>query len=520
MGAPLLLNAWPRSLLDAFSSPSPCFVDSDRNSGKVLSLDTINPNLREMEYAVRGAVPIRAGEISAEIAEAKAKGLANPYNFSAVLPCNIGNPQAVGQKPITFYRQVLSLVDSPSLLEYAKSHKRQLRQALPSDVIQRADELSQAIGGGTGAYSHSQGVEMIRKDVCSFIDERDNVDVPCRPEDLYLLNGASAGIQSILTAIITGPQDAVLTPIPQYPIYSAVIKLLGGRQIGYYLDEAGNWGLSLEELQRSYDDAVAQGLKPKALVLINPGNPTGQVLSSEQMQQAIRFCEENKLVLLADEVYQENVYAEGAEFISARRAYYEMGSDIELVSFHSTSKGIIGECGRRGGYMEVLGFDPEVVAQIYKLQSSQLCPNLDGQVMTDLMVRPPQKGEPSYALFEQERSGIFGGLRRKAKVLVERLNQIDGISSTVAAGAMYAFVSMELPAKAIEAAREQGMAPDLMYCLSLLESTGIITVQGSGFGQVDGTYHFRTTFLPPEDRLYEALDAFKAHHEAFMAKYA
>ena len=122
----------------------------------------------------------------------------------------------------------------------------------------------------------------------------------------------------------------------------------------------------------------------RALVLINPGNPTGQVLSPEAVQDVCKFCKKHGLVLLADEVYQENVYHPTKTFTSAKKAAFDAGvlGEFELVSFHSTSKGIWGECGRRGGYMELQGFDADVAAQIYKLASSGLCSGLPGQVMT------------------------------------------------------------------------------------------------------------------------------------------
>jgi len=111
-------------------------------------------------------------------------------------------------------------------------------------------------------------------------------------------------------------------------------------------------------------------------ILINPGNPTGQVLSRENLHDVVKFCAERKLVLLADEVYMSNVYADDAEFVSAKRAAFETGllekDAIELVSFHSVSKGVFGECGRRGGYMELVGIDKSVKDQIYKLASSTL----------------------------------------------------------------------------------------------------------------------------------------------------
>ena len=252
----------------------------------------------------------------------------------------------------------MALVDLPSEVGIDNPNCQTL---FPQDAIDRARELKAMMGGsGTGAYSHSQGVPGIRSDVASFCSSRDSV--PCDPDDIFLTNGASAGISHILTTCISGPEDGVMIPIPQYPIYSATLALLGGRQVGYALDEGNRWEANVEELERSLAEAKAQGTTVKAFVLINPGNPTGQVLSRKAVGEIVKFCFKHGLVLLADEVYQENVYCDGKEFTSCKKAAAEEGilGEVEIASFHSTSKGIFGECGRRGGYMELTGFDKEV----------------------------------------------------------------------------------------------------------------------------------------------------------------
>ena len=138
-----------------------------------------------------------------------------------------------------------------------------------------------------------------------------------------------------------------------------------GPDLGYYLDENAGWTLTEAELHRAITKARKDGANPKAMVVINPGNPTGQCMGETDLQMIVRFCERERLVLLADEVYQENVYADTKSFVSLKKVVRGMGptfDKFELVSFHSTSKGIIGECGRRGGYMELVGIDPAVQA--------------------------------------------------------------------------------------------------------------------------------------------------------------
>jgi len=318
--------------------------------------------------------------------------------------------------------------------------------------------------------------------------------------------------------------SGVMIPIPQYPIYSASLDLLNGKKVGYFLDERKNWDLNMQELERSLLEARKNGVNVVGFVLINPGNPTGQVLSKRAVQDVLRFCSRHKLVLLADEVYQENVYDDEAKFYSAKRAAFDTGllqrEEIELVSFHSTSKGVFGECGRRGGYMEVVGFDPIVVDHLYKLASSSLCSTVSGQIMTALMCRGPAVGDESYQSHEGEKMQIFQSLKRRAKIVGNGLNKIPGFSCQPAQGAMYVFPRVELPDAAVKDAHAKGIAPDTVYAISLLERTGICVVPASGFGQEAGRFGFRTTFLPSETEMARAVELIRQHHEEFCSRYA
>lgn len=216
------------------------------------------------------------------------------------------------------------------------------------------------------------------------------------------------------------------------------------------------------------------------MAMINPGNPSGNVMTHCDIQVITEFCSDHGIVLLADEVYQANVYADGAEFVSAKKVALDCGQkDLQLVSFHSTSKGLLGECGRRGGYMEMHHIDPYVKTQIYKLASVDLCAGVAGQIMTSMMVRPPSPEDESYGLFQEETERIYNGLKERSEKLVEGLNKIPGITCVPAEGAMYAFPRIEIPEKAVEAAKEMGTTPDNLYALSLLEETGICVVPAS-----------------------------------------
>ncbi|XP_035611069.2 alanine aminotransferase 2-like isoform X1 [Oncorhynchus keta] len=478
---------------------------------RVLNVDTMNPNVKRIENAVRGPIVQRAVQIENELKE----GVKKP--FTEVIKANIGDAHAMGQKPITFFRQVIALCVYPDLLEDDK---------FPEDAKNRARRILQACGGGSlGAYSASSGIEVIRQDVAKYIEKRDS-GIPSNPDDIYLSTGASDAIVTMLKLLTSGEgktRTGVMISIPQYPLYSASLAVLAAVQISYYLDEDKCWSLDIGELRRSVK-AAREHCNPRALCIINPGNPTGQVQNRQSIEDVIRFAAEEHLFLMADEVYQDNVYMEGCQFHSFKKVLFEMGPEyssvVELASFHSTSKCYMGECGFRGGYMEVINMDPEVKLQLTKLVSVQLCPSIPGQVLLDLVVNPPQPDEPSYATFIKERTANLHILSEKAKMTEQVLNTVPGIHCNPVQGAMYTFPRLTLPEKAINAAKEQEQAPDIFYCMKLLEEMGICLVPGSGFGQRDGTYHFRMTILPATEKLKIVLEKIREFHKRFTEEFS
>ena len=524
LGALLLVLACERTIT-AESSVAP------QKQQRQLTLESMSQSLRKMEYAVRGKVVIAADQINDELQGISPK--TKDYPFDHMVYTNIGNPQSVGQKPLTWPRQVLALTDLP---DAAGIDHPDAPKLFPPDAIQRAREIKQALRdghGSTGAYTHSKGVKAFRDDVAAFIQQRDD-GVPADSQHIFLTNGASSGITMILHALIAHANCGVMIPIPQYPIYSATIDLLNGRKVGYYLDEQNGWALDMAELERAFHQAVQDGIHVAALVLINPGNPTGQVLSRQNLHDVCRFCVQHRLVLLADEVYQDNVYDNNNNnnnnhaFVSCKRAAHEVGlldhhrqhQQLELVSFHSVSKGVFGECGRRGGYMELSNIDPAVVDQLYKLASSSLCSAVPGQIMVSLMVRGPAPEDASYHSHEAEKRAIFESLQRRAQAVSDGFNGIPGFTCQPAAGSMYCFPAVQMPEGAIrQAEREEGVSADTLYCLSLLQATGIVVVPASGFGQREGRYGFRSTFLPSEQEMERVVELIGKHYASFCEKY-
>jgi alanine transaminase len=135
------------------------------------------------------------------------------------------------------------------------------------------------------------------------------------------------------------------------------------------------------------------------------------------------------------------------------------------------------------------------------------------------VVNPPKPGEPSYELFLKEKTAVLESLKLRAEMVAKTFNSIEGFSCNPVQGAMYAFPQIQLPAKAIEAAKKVGQTPDTFYAFQLLEQTGICIVPGSGFGQRPGSFHFRTTILPQPEKLKEMLSLFEKFHKEFMAQY-
>ena len=182
----------------------------------MITINNLNPNLLKAQYAVRGPIVLKAQEL-----EKKGK---------KIIYCNIGNPQALKQKPLTYIRQVISLLEYPDLLNNSDAGK-----IYPKDIIEKAKSMLHNLPHGTGAYTQSAGIPFIRQAIAEFITKRDGI--PADVEHIVLTDGASKGVQSVIMALLKNSNDGFMIPIPQYPLYSATIALYGGKQIGYFLDE-------------------------------------------------------------------------------------------------------------------------------------------------------------------------------------------------------------------------------------------------------------------------------------------
>ncbi|CAL9730147.1 hypothetical protein MOUN0_I07712 [Monosporozyma unispora] len=480
-----------------------------------LSLDDLNKNIIDAEYAIRGPIPTKAEELEFQL---NTSAVNKDLPFNNVVYASIGNPQQLDQKPLTFSRQVISILQYPDLI---KQREVLISSGLYNDdAFDRANRLFSQIGKSIGAYSGTQGIYGIRETVARFISKRDGF--PSDPNDIFLTDGASKAATYLLSILCQNKSTGVLIPIPQYPLYTASITMYNATMLPYYLDEETNWSTNAEEIEKTVVESIANGVIPRVIVVINPGNPTGAVLSFDTIAKIFKIAAKYGIVVLADEVYQNNIYYKDVEFHSMKKVLRTLQRDhqgyenVQLASLHSTSKGVFGECGQRGGYMEITGFTDEVRQVITKLASISICSVVTGQALVDLMVDPPQPGEDSYELDKNERLTIHNNMKERGFLLYETFSKLEGIQCQKPQGAMYLFPALLLPQKALEEAKRLNLLPDEFYCLRLLETTGICTVPGSGFGQAEGTWHVRTTFLAPGTQWIKDWETF---HKRFYDQY-
>jgi alanine transaminase len=487
-----------------------------------LTVATMSKRALSAEYAVRGKIAVRANEIEAQLA--KGPAATEKFNFSTLIKLNTGNPQNHEQKAWSFPHQVCALLEAPELIDSGAA-----ASVFPPDVIERAKYIQKHTAGQLGGYTGTKGFNFIRTAIADFIEARDNasygkalpkIDI----ENIFLSNGASGAVTPLMTALVGSEADGIMIPIPQYPLYTAQLALLGGTVVPYYLDEAKAWSFTVAELEKAYGTACDNGVAPRAFVLINPGNPTGQVLDRKVLEEIVEWAHKRKIMIISDEVYQENIYAPGKKFCSMREVVLtapgNIANEVQLASLHTVSKGMIGECGRRGGYMELLNVPADARAQVEKLLALQLSPNNWGQLMTYFMVARPQPGDASHAAFQVEYDTIFSGLKERATLLVESLNALPGITCNEIEGALYAFPSLNLPDKYKKQAAAKGEAADFAWCMGLLEEQGVVTVPGSGFRQAEGTNHVRLTILPPKHEMADVTTRIATYHKKLMAEYS
>ncbi|HTO01181.1 MAG TPA: pyridoxal phosphate-dependent aminotransferase [Microthrixaceae bacterium] len=322
-------------------------------------------------------------------------------------------------------------------------------------------------------YSESRGILSARRAVASryqVIPDFPEIDV----DDIYLGNGVSELIIMTMQALLDDG-DEVLIPAPDYPLWTAAVSLAGGTPVHYLTDESDGWNPDIEDLASKVTS------RTKALVVINPNNPTGAVYDHDVLKQLVAVAREHELLLLADEIYDRIVYDDAEHTCLATLA-----PDLLCLTFNGLSK-TYRVAGYRSGWVAVTGprsHATSFLEGIDLLASSRLCPNVPGQHAVQAALSGHQSIE------ELIRPG--GRLHTQRKVAVDGLNSIPGVSCVEPKGALYVFPKLDPEVHEIH--------DDSQFVLDLLLQEKILVVQGTGFNW-PLTTHFRIVTLPSVDDL-------------------
>jgi alanine-synthesizing transaminase len=294
-------------------------------------------------------------------------------------------------------------------------------------------------------------------------------------QDVFVTSGVSETVDLCLAALLN-PGEDILTPCPDYPLYSAVLAKLGLPLNAYYLNEEDGWQPDLEDIKRKITS------RTRGIVLINPNNPTGSVCTRKMLEEIAELARRNNLVILADEIYDKLILDDDEPVAMAAVA-----PDVPVVTFGGLSKNYLAP-GWRIGWGVVSGDAAAVKPYnegIQKLLRARLCANHPEQYA----IKPALEG-PQDHLIEVRRK-----LRSRRDLTVKTCNSTPRISCVSPRGAFYAFPRIDIP---------EG---DDVFVRELILQKHVMVVHGSGFGQKPGTKHFRIVFLPDEKTLAQAYAA-------------
>lgn len=314
-----------------------------------------------------------------------------------------------------------------------------------------------------------------------------------------------------------GVPTGVLTPVPGRHTLPMLLDEAGVSLEPYMLNKDQGWAVDMNELYRAVTNARSH-CQPKAIFISNPGVPTGHVQGRKSIQEVIRFAAAEGLLLLVDEVYQDYVFEDGAKHISYKKILFEMGpvysDEVQMVSFHSISS--LGECGLRGGYMELVNLDPGVKHFVDTMLCTDISTPVMGQLALDLMINPPKPGDSSYHTYIKEKVDVKDTLQWNCKKACEVLNSLPGVSCQPAMGGIYLFYCVTFPAEIMNQAKELQMEAELLYCEQLMQEQAVLIGPGCTHGPPSRNHHFRLCILVPSDILEEALRRIQKFHHYLM----
>lgn len=331
------------------------------------------------------------------------------------------------------------------------------------------------LSAATG-YSDSKGLFSARKAIMQECQRLNipNIDI----DDIYLGNGVSELITMAMQALLNDG-DEVLVPAPDYPLWTAAVSLSGGTAVHYLCDEQADWFPDITDIESKVNNNT------RALVIINPNNPTGSVYSREILLQLIDLCRKHDLILFADEIYSKIVYDDAVHIPAA-----SLCDDVFIVSFNGLSKSYR-LAGFRSGWMMLSGPKCEAKSYIEGLEiltNMRLCANVPAQFAVQTALGGYQ------SINELILPG--GRLKQQRDTAWELLTQIPGVTCAKPRGAIYMFPKLDSEVFKID--------DDVALILDILEQEKILLVQGSAFN-IEDTHHLRLVFLPRVDELIPAI---------------
>lgn len=337
-----------------------------------------------------------------------------------------------------------------------------------------------------GGYSDSKGIYSARKAVMNYAQERGISGVGI--EDIYIGNGASELILLGMNALLNDG-DEVLVPAPDYPLWTAAVALSGGKPVHYLCDENNEWLPDLSDIRAKITPNT------KALVVINPNNPTGAVYPESMLLELLQIAREHQLIVFADEIYDKTLY-DGV----THTAMASLADDVFCISLGGLSKNYRA-CGYRAGWMILSGAREHAKDYIDGLNivtSMRLCANVPAQYAIQTALGGKQSIEQLVA--------ADGRLTRQRDLAWQRLTAIPGVSCVKPKGALYLFPKFDPAVYPIQ--------DDQVFITELLEQEKVLLVQGTGFNWPKHD-HVRVVFLPHADEMNLALDRI----EHFLANY-
>ncbi|MCA3149404.1 MAG: pyridoxal phosphate-dependent aminotransferase [Burkholderiales bacterium] len=340
-------------------------------------------------------------------------------------------------------------------------------------------------------YSDSKGLFAARKAIMHYTQDKKISGVTL--EDIYIGNGASELIVMAMQGLLDNG-DEVLLPMPDYPLYTAAVSLSGGRPVHYLCDEGAGWLPDVDDIRMKISE------RTKAIVIINPNNPTGALYPVDLLKQIVEIARQHQLIVFADEIYDKMLY-DGDEHVSIA----SLADDVLFVTFNGLSKNYRA-CGYRAGWMVISGekrHAHDYLEGLGILASMRLCPNVPGQFAIQTALGGYQSIKDLVA--------PSGRLHKQRDLAYDMISAIPGVSCVKPKAALYLFPRLDPKIYPID--------DDQKFVLNLLEEEKVLVVAGTGFNWPTPD-HFRVVFLPSLDDLTDAFNRISRYLDGYRRRFA